>query len=186
MKVIAQVGGEGSALFCAHQVDHAEPEVQQEAVHALEVMPYSRAMGRALFDAYRRAGESHRRRVLALVARSRDQRFVEHLAEYVEEHAAGLDVEEASVIGKVMGQLGGAGSLAVWQEWLKPSGLLRKEIHGPLARQVAAACALGEIPGEEAAHALRAALVAASAEAEPWIGRSLSHHQRALHRKATP
>jgi hypothetical protein len=186
MKVIAQVGGEGSALFCAHQVDHSEPEVQQEAVRALEAMPYSRTMGRALFDAYRRAGESHRRRVLALVARSRDRRFVEHLAEYVEEHAAGLDVEEAAVIGRVMGQLGGEGSLSVWREWLKPSGLLRKEIHGPLARQVAAACALGEIPGDEAAHVLRAALVAAAPEAEPWIGRSLSHHQRDLHRKATP
>jgi hypothetical protein len=85
-----------------------------------------------------------------------------------------------------MGQLGGEGSLAVWQEWLRPSGLLRKEIHGPLARQVAAASALGEIAGEDAARALRAALVAASPEAEPWIGRSLSHHQRDLHRRGAP
>ncbi len=184
MQVITKVGGDGAAVFCAHQTSHPEPEVQEEALRALEAMPYSGTMGRALSDAFRRTDGPRRARVLALIGRSRDRRFVDFLAEHIEHQASHLGAQEAAEIGKVLGQLGAAAHLPQWQEWLKPTGLLRKGIHGPLARQVAAAAALAEIPGEDAAKALRAALVAAGPEAEPWIGRALAHHQRDLPRRA--
>jgi len=184
MQVITKVGGEGTAVFCAHQVSHPEPEVQEEALRALEELPYSTTMGRALSDAFRRTNGPRRARVLALIGRSRDRRFMDLLLEHLERQATQIDAEEAAEIGKLLGQLGAAARLPQWQEWLKPTGLLRKDIHGPLARQVAAAAALAEIPGEDAARALRAALAAAGPEAEPWIGRALAHHQRDLPRRA--
>ena len=97
---------------------------------------------------------------------------MEHLAAFVEKEAGRLAVDEAMAIGRAMGHLGGPASLASWQAWLRPAGLLRKGLQGPLALQVAAAAALGEIPGELASQALRTALAAAGSgsDAERWIG----------------
>lgn len=185
-RVIVRVGGEAEAIFCAHQVSHPDVEVQEEAVQALGSMPHSGILGRALFDAFRRASAAQRPRILALMARSKDRRFVEGLADYVQTAAGRLAPEEAAEIGRVLGELGGPGSLARWQDWLKPSGLLRKELHAPLAVQVAAATALGEIPGDESAETLRTALHVAGPDAGAWIRQALAHHGRAPVRKTVP
>ncbi len=180
LQVIAEAGGESEALFCAHQASHPDAEVRAEALRCLEGMPYSGPTGRALFDAFRRAGAEERAHVLALMERSRDHRFVEHLAGYVEKEAGRLPVEEAVAIGQAMGRLGGPPSLSSWQAWLRPAGLFRKGLQGPLALHAAAAAALGEIPGELASQALRTALAAAGSgsEAERWIGQLLAHQRR--------
>jgi hypothetical protein len=75
--------------------------------------------------------------------------------------------------------------MARWSAWLSPKGLFRKVLPGPLPRQVAAAVALSEIPGEPAAQILRAALVAASDDAHRWIGQALAY-QRTISRRAAP
>ena len=180
IQVIAQAGGESEAAFCAHQTTHPDAEVRGEALRCLEGMPYSGSTGRALFEAFRRVSAEERPRVLALMERSRDRRFVEHLAAFVEKEAGRMAVEEAMAIGRAMGHLGGPASLASWQAWLRPAGLLRKGLQGPLALQVAAAAALGEIPGELASQALRTALAAAGSgsDAERWIGQILAQQRR--------
>ena len=183
-QVITQVGGDSEALFSAHQACHPDAEVRSEALRALEAMPYSGPMGRALFEAFGRVSGDERARVLALMTRSEDRRFVEHLVDYLQREAPRLPAEEAAEIGRALGRLGGARALGSWQAWLKPAGLLRKGLHGPLALQVAAATALGEIPGEGAAQTLRSALVAAGPEAGRWIGQVLAHRGHGAAREA--
>ena len=179
-QVIAQSGGEAEALFCARQTSHVDADVGEEAVRALEAMGYSGAMGRALFEAFRRTTGPQRSRVLALMMRSADRRFVDSLADFVQKEGPRLSAEEAAEIGRVLGRLGGADAIERWQAWLKPSGLIRKGLQGPLAVQVTAAAALGEIPGEGSTQCLRAALAVAGPEAEAWIGQALAHHRRSF------
>jgi hypothetical protein len=177
LQVIARLGGAAEALFCARQLSHADAEVQDEAVGCLEAMAYSGSMGRALLEAFRRSSGRLRTRVLALMERSRDRRFVGHLVDDLERDAGALDAAAGAEIGHVLGRLAGADGMARWQEWLRPSGLLHKGLRGPLALQVAAAAALAEVPGEQALRSLRAALAAAGAEAGPWIGQALGERQ---------
>jgi hypothetical protein len=184
LQVIAQVGGDSEALFCAHQASHPDAEVRDEALRILEAMPYSGPMGRALFEAFRRVSGEERTRILALMTRSADRRFVEHLSAYLESEGARLPVEEAAEIGRILGRLGGERSIASWQEWLQPAGRFRKGLQGPLALQVAAATALGEIPGEAAGQILRTALVAAGQDAAPWIGQVLAQRGSDAARRA--
>lgn len=179
LRVIAHVSGPAAAGAVAQQCCHAEREVQEEALWHLERMPYSGVIGRALAEAFRRA-ELMRPRILALMAKSGDRRFVDQLARHVEQLADSITPEEAEEIGRIMGRLAGAPSRERWQAYLKPSGLLKKTLHGPLALHVAAAAALSEIPGEESANALRSALLAASTEAQPWLKRSFTHQRGPL------
>ena len=186
LRVIGEAGGEAEALFCARQASHPDAEVQEQAIRCLEGMAYSGPMGRALFEGFRRAPPHLRGRLLALMLRSGDRRFVSHLAEYLEREADRLAPQDAAEIGRVLGQLGGAQVLDRWEEWLKPAGLLRKGLRGPLALQVAAAMALGEVGGQEPVRALRAALEAAGPEAGAWIHEALARPQARAGRGAQP
>jgi hypothetical protein len=145
----------------------------------LERLPYSGAVGRAIFEAFRRAEPSRRTRLLMLMARTGDHRFVDLLVKHLEENAGQTSSPEAMEIGRAIGLIGGAPELPRWSAWLKPTGLFRKALPGPVARQVAAAAALAELPGDDAAQVLRAALVIAGPEAHDWIGRSLAHQRNA-------
>jgi hypothetical protein len=155
MRVIAGIGG---AAFVARQASHPDAAVQDEALWHLGHMTYSGAVGRALVDVFRAADAERRRKVLAIMARTRDRRFVEALAGFVEEHGEEVSLEEAALIGHVAGTVGGEESIPVWQNCLQPRTGLRP-LHGqasPLG--VMAAAALGSLPGDEAAAVLNGAL----------------------------
>jgi hypothetical protein len=178
LRVIAGIGGEAATAFVAQQAAHRDPAVQDEALYHLGAMPYSGIVGRALFDALRVTDATRRKRVLELIGRTRDFRFVELLASYLEENAATLSSDEAASLGRVLGICGGEASVARWSAWLEPAGVLRRGFAGPLARTVAAALALSEIRGDAAAEALGAAFDAADDESQPWILGALAQRQR--------
>jgi len=177
LRVMARVGGEAAAAFVAQQCLHPDAAVQDEALWHIARMPYSGALGRDLFEAFRLADAPRRERILEIVVRSRDARFVEPLARYVEERAGQLGTDEASRVGRALGLLGGAQSIERWRAWLQPAGR-RKGFDGPLARVVAAATALGFIRAEAAAEALGAAFDAADETSQPWILGALAQRQR--------
>jgi hypothetical protein len=141
-------------------------------------MPYSGSVGRSLFDAFRWTDTARRARVLGMIAFTQDRRFVDLLANYVEEQGTHLSPGEAAQIGQVLGELAGPGSAARWGGWLKATGVFRKGIDGPLARQVAAALALSEIPDPEATAILDAALDVAEPDAQQWILGAMGQRQR--------
>jgi len=178
LRVMMHVGGEPPASFVAQQCLHPDTAVQDEALWHLARMPYSGALGRSLFEAFRTADPTRRGRILEIVARSGDIRFVAPLAAYVEERAAQLATDEASNIGRVLGILGGTESIARWQAWLQPAGGRRKGFDGPLSRVVAAATALAFIRAEAAAEALGAAFDDADETSQPWILGALAQRQR--------
>jgi hypothetical protein len=178
LRVMMHVGGEAAAGFVAEQCLHPDAAVQDEALWHLARMPYSGALGRSLFEAFRVADPVHRGRILEIVARSGDARFLAPLATYVEEHVAQLATDEASNIGRVLGILGGAESIARWQAWLQPAGGRRKGFEGPLPRVVAAATALAFIRAEAAAEALGVAFDDADETSQPWILGALAQRQR--------
>ena len=178
LRVMMHVGGEAAAGFVAQQCLHPDAAVQDEALWHLARMPYSSALGRSLFEAFRMADPARRGRILEIVARSGDTRFLAPLASFVEERAGQLATDEASHIGRVLGILGGPESISRWQAWLQPAGGRRKGFVGPLARVVAAATALAFIRAEAAAEALGAAFDDADETSQPWILGALAQRQR--------
>jgi hypothetical protein len=178
LRVMMHVGGEAAAAFVAQQCLHPDAVVQDEALWHLARMPYSGALGRSLFEAFRTADPTRRGRILEIVARSADTRFLAPLASFVEERAGELATDEASHIGRVLGILGGPESIPRWQAWLQPAGGRRKGFAGPLARVVAAATALAFIRAEAAAEALGAAFDDADETSQPWILGALAQRQR--------
>jgi hypothetical protein len=180
LRAIAGLGSEDATAFVARQASHRDPAVVDEALWHLEQMPYSGPVGRGFFDAFRITDATRRGRVLAMIARSKDRRFVDLLAGHVEEQGARLSPGEAAQIGQALGSLGGADSVERWAGWLRPAGLFRKALEGPLARQVAAALALSEIPGAAAREALLAALDVAEPQAHQWILGALGQRERLL------
>jgi hypothetical protein len=178
LRVIAGIGGEAATAFVAQQAAHRDPAVQDEALYQLGTMPYSGIVGRALFDAFRVTDAARRPRVLEMIARTRDFRFVELLASYVEDNAATLSPDAAASLGRVLGLCGGEACVPRFTRWLEPAGVLRRGFAGPLARTVAAALALSEVPGDTAAEALGAAFDACDEESQPWILGALAQRQR--------
>jgi hypothetical protein len=178
LRVIAGIGGDEAGAFIARQASHEDKVVVDEALWHLEHMPYSGAIGRAFFDAFRWTDPARRASVLGMIARTKDRRFVDLLAGYVEEQAAKLTPGEAAQIGQVLGELAGEASVTRWGEWLQATGLFRKGIEGPLARQIAAALALSEIRSSEAGEVLAAALEVAEPEAQQWILGALGQRER--------
>ena len=169
LRVMSRLPGERNEVFFALQASNPETAAQDEALHHLEKMPYSGAIGRWLFDAYRKTDETRRKRLLGLMERSGDRRFVELLGDLIEERAEQLSVSEATEVGRVMGGLGGVEVIDRCDKWLRVSGLLRRAISGPASRQVAAAMALAEVPGEDAGEILAEAEEAASPEVLPYV-----------------
>ena len=178
LRVMMHVGGEAAAGFVAQQCLHPDAAVQDEALWHLARMPYSGALGRSLFEAFRMADPARRGRILEIVGRSGDTRFLAPLASFVEERAGQLATDEASHIGRVLGILGGPESIPRWQAWLQPAGGRRKGFEGPLPRVVAAATALAFIRAEAAAEALGAAFDDADETSQPWILGALAQRQR--------
>jgi len=178
LRVMMHMGGEAAATFVAQQCLHPDAAVQDEALWHLARMPYSGALGRSLFEAFRIADPPRRGRILEIVARSGDTRFLAPLATYVEEHAPQLSTDEAANIGRVLGILGGTESISRWQVWLQPASGRRKGFDGPLPRVVAAATALAFIRAEAAAEALGAAFDEADETSQPWILGALAQRQR--------
>jgi hypothetical protein len=178
LRVIGRIGGEGSVAFIASQSSHPDPAVQDEVLWQLGRMPYSGSVGRALLEIFRRSVGDRRSRVLEMIARTHDSRFIDHLAEHVDQHGGSLSPDEAAQIGRVMGMLGGEASVDRWQEWLRPASGRRRGLEGPLPRIITAALALSEIPGERAAEALGEAFDFADEGSQSWILGALAQRQR--------
>ncbi len=178
LRVMSRLPGERNEVFFALQASNPDTAAQDEALHHLEKMPYSGAIGRWLFDAYRKTDESRRGRLLAIMEKSKDHRFVDLLAEMLQARAEELSLTEAAAAGRVMGRLGGASVIDRCDEWLRASGLLRKSISGPIPRQVAAVTALGEVPGDDAEEIL----ADVEATAGPDV-RAIAHETRMLRAK---
>lgn len=178
LRVLGRIAGDDVATMMAVQCSNSDPQVQVEAVTQLERMAYSAAVGRALVEALGRIGSDLRGRIIQAMANSGDHRFVTHMTRFVEERSADLDLPSAAAMGKVMGRFSGPESLSQWEDWLKPRGLIRRLMPSSVPKQVAAAMALSELPGDRPAQVLRRALVAADTDVYEWIGQALSHQRQ--------
>ena len=178
LRVLSNVGGEEAPAFIARQASHPDKAVQDEALWHLETMPYSGAVGRAFFDAFRVADLARRARVLGMIARTGDRRFIDLLSGFREEHGASIPPGEAAQIGQVLGGLAGDAGVARFVAWLTPGGLLRKTLPGTHAQQIAAAMALSESRTDTAGAALEAALDVAEPEVYDWVLGALGQRER--------
>lgn len=171
LRSLAKLEGEAAAIFIARQCAHADHEVREEALWQLERAAYTPAVGHAFVDAVRRTSGEHRSRVLGLVARSADRRFVQPLFTLVQSLD---DPAEAAEIAGVAGRLEGTAALERWSEWLVPGGrFFVRRLPGSPAQQAAAAAAVAGVPGDEATRLLRLALSAAAPGVRPWIEQAL-------------
>ena len=170
LRVIARIGGDEAAAFIARQASHADKAVLDEALWHLEHMPYSGAVGRGFFDAFRWTDPARRARVLGMIARTRDRRFVDLLAGYVEEQASKMTPGEAAQIGQVLGELAGEASVERWGEWLKADGPVPQEHRGtPRAAGRGGAGSVGDPRRPRRARCWPRLWTCAEPEAQQWI-----------------
>ena len=167
LRSLARLEDGAPPAFLARQCSHSDLEVQEEALWHLERVAYTGALGPALLEAFRRTGGEHRRRILAVMEKSRDRRFVEPLTALLERELDGP--AEALEVGRVLGRLEGTAGLARWQTALRPAGLFGRRLAGSVTYQVAAAAAIAQVPGVGATHVLEQAQDAASSEVRSWI-----------------
>jgi hypothetical protein len=152
--------------------------VREEAFWHLERMRFSAALGQGLAEALRRTTGDHRQRVLKLIERSHDRRFVPHLLRLLDTDRLGPT--EVVEIARVVSRLEGRQGLRRWEPALTPRGrFFRRRLPGTALEQTAAAAAVAEVPGEDAARLLRLTLSAADRKVRPWIESLLQH--RAAH-----
>lgn len=176
LRSLARLEGETTPAFLARQCAHADPEVREEALWHLERTAFSSSAGPAFVEALRETRGEQRTRLLALVERSRDRRFVDPLLRLLERGAH--DTEEAVAIARVIGRLEGREGLGRWERWLRPKGrFFARRLPGSARQQAVAAAAVAEIPGTEAARLLRSTLAAADRDARPWIERLLARQE---------
>jgi hypothetical protein len=181
LRSLARMEDGAAPAFLARQCAHPDLEVREEALWHLEHVAYTAALGHAFLDAFRRTEGDHRRRVLALIEKSRDRRFVEPLVALLDGSLAGP--AEALEVGGVLGRLEGLAGLTRWQVALRPAGrLLGRRLPGSVAFQVAAAAAVAQIPGTGATQVLAQAHDAAISEVRSWIEPLLAERHAAEER----
>ncbi len=154
--------------FVARQTAHPDEEVREEALWHVERAAFSAPLGYALVEAVRRTGGPHRGRLLALVERSGDRRFVRPLLAIALAEGGGLD--EAVRVASVVGRLERDAGLARWRAILTPKGrFFRRRLSGTIREQVVAAAAAVQAPGEDGARLVDLARSAARGEARAWM-----------------
>lgn len=172
LRSLTGLEGQAPLAFLARQCGHTDPEVREEALWHLERAPFTTQLGAALVEALRRTRGEHRRRVLAVIERSRDRRFVEPLFAFVSSDLE--DVDEAVAVAGVLGRLEGHAALARWRPWLRPRGrFLHRRLAGSHVQQAAAAAAVAEVPGDEATALLSLARSAARGDLRRQVDRFL-------------
>ena len=168
LRSLARLDGEAPAAFLARQCAHPDQEVREEALWHLERIVYTASVGHALLEAFRRTEGEQRRRVLALIERSRDRRFVEPLASLLDGEL--VEPGEALEVGSVLGRLEGPAGFERWKERLLPKGrFFRRRLSGSMGRQVVAAAAVAQIPGVNATGLLELAQAAANSSVRTCI-----------------
>ncbi len=172
LRSLSRLDDETLPAFLARQCAHPDPEVREEALWHIERTAFSSALGLGLAEALRRTEGAHRRRILGLIERSRDRRFVPALVRLIE--SAGQHPAEAAEIARAIGRLEGRQGLERWRRWLTPKGrFLRRRLPGSTEQQVLAATAVAQMPGEDATRLLRLAHSAAAGEARLRIEEEL-------------
>jgi hypothetical protein len=171
LRLLTRLQGAATPDFLARQCGHPDPEVREEACWHLERTAFESSAGQGLAVALRHTQGAHRRRLLALIERSRDRRFVLSLQQLLE---TDLPIDEAAEVAALIASLEGQAGLARWRRWLTPGGrFFRRRLPGSAKQQIAAAAAVAKVPGAEASHLLRQALPVASSEVQSWIERLL-------------
>jgi len=180
LRSLARLEDGAPPAFLARQCAHPDLEVREEAIWQLEHVAYTGALGPALLEAFRRTEGDQRRRVLTLIEKSRDRRFVEPLVALLDGDLGGP--AEAVEVGRVLGRLEGVAGLERWRVALRPAGLFGRRLPGSVTHQVAAAAAIAQTPGTGATHLLEQAHEAAGSEARSWIEPLLAQRHAAEER----
>ncbi len=167
LRLLTRLDGETTPDFLARQCGHPDPEVREEACWHLERTAFTSSIGHGLAAALRVTDGEHRRRLLRLIERSHDRRFVVSLLNLLDTE---MPIEEAAEIAALVGRLEGGAGLSRWRRWLTPGGrFFRRHLPGEARQQILAAAAVASVPGAESSHLLRQALTAAAAEVHAWI-----------------
>lgn len=168
LRSLTRVEDGATPEFVARQCGHPDAEVRAEALWHLERSPFTSALGQALAEVLRRTEGDDRQRLLAIVERSRDRRFVPSLLRLIEiEREPGTETLE---IARLVGRLEGPQGLERWRRHLTPGGsFFRRRLPGTVPEQLVAVAAVAEIPGDEAAHLLRLALSVADRRLRPVL-----------------
>ena len=173
LRSLGNLEKEAALSFVARQTAHPDEEVREEALWHVERAAFSAPLGYALVEAVRRTSGTHRERLLALVERSGDRRFVRPLVAIA--LADGQELEEAVRVARAVGRLEGDAGLARWRAVLTPKGrIFRRRLGGTIREQVVAAAAAAQAPGGSGAQLVDLARSAARGEARQWMSALLA------------
>jgi len=135
-----------------------EAEVVHEALRRFEKAPSNPRVSRTLAQLLTSAHEDVRLRALDLLSRRSERAAFSAVAEHAERRAgAGVSKREAELIGRTLARLSPDTALSLFDEWLRPKGLLGRWVEASGGRMLEwmLISGLGALPAAEAETMLR-------------------------------
>jgi hypothetical protein len=149
---------------------HSEAEVVHEALRRFDKAPSNPRVSRTLAQLLNNPHEDVRLRALDLLSRRSEHAAFSAVVEHAERRAAvGVSEREAELIGRTLARLSPDTALSLFQEWLRPKGLLGRWVEAGSRRMLEwmLVSGLGALPAAEAETLLRSYAEKAGAEVRP-------------------
>lgn len=159
LPVLEQSLPEHRAPVALSLANHADKDVQREALRLLETLPLGPALVPTLQPLLRSRNPEVRTRAASLVGRIGDDTIFRSLVQQIEARAGhDLGADEAVAMGEAMARMAPSASQAKFVEWIRPKGWLARFMDTASRREKlwVAAGGLGLLPGDEPEQLLKA------------------------------
>lgn len=144
------------ALAVTHvMMDRQEVEVLMECMHLLERYPDTDEIRPVLLGLVRAKEENIRIRALALVGKRAQAEDFTFLQSHILTRSMGMTTAEATAVGLAMSKVDPVAALALFEDWLRPKGLLKRMRPVQRSQDVAAIGGLEQLDFEEADELLK-------------------------------
>jgi hypothetical protein len=160
---------------------HADAAVVHEALRRFEKAPANPRVSRTLAQLLANSHEDVRLRALDLLSRRSEHAAFGAVAEHAERRAAaGVSAREAELIGRTLAHLSPDSALTLFDEWLRPKGLVSRWVEGSGGRMLEwmLVSGLGVLPTAEAETRLRSLAERASDDLRRHVQATLARRRQ--------
>ena len=155
MRALSVVSPEDALDVTHTMMDRQEIEVLLECMHLLERYPDSAQIRPVVLGMMRAKEESIRIRAIALVGKRANADDFSSLQTHILTRNLGMTKEEALAVGLAMAQVDPSAAMELFEDWLRPKGLLKRMRPVQKGQDIAAIGGLENLDFEEADELLK-------------------------------
>jgi len=155
MRALAQISPEDALVVTQMMMARDELEVLLECMHLLERHPDSDEIRPVLFGLMRAKEESIRVRAIDLVGKRQNPKDFSVLQRHILTRNLGMSHQEALIVGSAMARVDPVATMALFEDWLRPKGLLKRMRPVQKGQDVTAIGGLENLDFEEADELLK-------------------------------